>query len=304
MMRINGKPDILIFHVGSNDLTKNVDTIPNLQTIVDRCKRKSAYTKIVISSVVTRKDYRNSETDVIELNDKLKSFCDENKIDYLNNDNIDESCLGKKFLHPNKKGKSYLAKNFINYIKSCKWGVCKAKLADESTNIDKLALLGTHEVENKYFNPTLFWGLTQDISAKTSLKTSPLHRNVNYKTVKNISDTSFYPPNNDYIQVNKITNRRRAKSSEPEIPGTNKCTNMYNYMIPSLNLNPNDSGNARSPLNPNALSFLSSGESFIHLGNTRINGNSATLKPNVADFIPLENTHITGNGTHINGNNS
>ena len=81
---INRKPDILILHIGSNDLTKNVDnTIPNLQSIVGRCKKKSAYTKNAISSLITRKDIRNGETEVIKLNDKLKAFCVENLIDFI-----------------------------------------------------------------------------------------------------------------------------------------------------------------------------------------------------------------------------
>ena len=140
------------------------------------------------------------------------------------------------------------------------------------------------------------WGLTQDISAKTSLKTPPLYRNVKFKTVKNITDTSLYSPCNDYIQVNKITNRRRAKSSESEILGINKCTNMYNYVIPSLNLNTNySSGNTRSILNPNTLSFVSSGESFIHLANTH--RNSVTPNPNVAPHVA---THVSSHvRTHM-----
>lgn len=117
---INRKKDILIFNIGTNDLTNNIDTIPNLQTIVNRIKKKSAFTKIAFSSLITRKDYRNGESDVTDLNDKLVKFCEENHVDYIDNNNIDDSCLGRKGLHPNKKGKSYLAKNFINYINSCK----------------------------------------------------------------------------------------------------------------------------------------------------------------------------------------
>ena len=56
------------------------------------------------------------ENKVTKLNNELKSFCDENKITYLCNNNIDESCLGLKKLHPNKKGKAFLAKNFIKCI--------------------------------------------------------------------------------------------------------------------------------------------------------------------------------------------
>ena len=54
--------------------------------------------------------------DVIDLNNKLRAFCDENNIDFIDNSNIDESCLGKKGLHPNKKGKSYMARHFIDYL--------------------------------------------------------------------------------------------------------------------------------------------------------------------------------------------
>ena len=113
---INRQKDVLIFHIGSNDLTKNIDTLPNLQSIVNKIKKKSAHTRIAFSSLITRKDYRNGEVDVIDLNNNLRAFCDENFIDFIDNSNIDESCLGKKGLHPNKKGKSNMARNFIDYL--------------------------------------------------------------------------------------------------------------------------------------------------------------------------------------------
>ena len=49
---------------------------------------------------------------------ELKSLCDDNLIDFINNDNIDDSCLSKGKLHLCKKGNAYLANNFINYVKS------------------------------------------------------------------------------------------------------------------------------------------------------------------------------------------
>ena len=51
-----------------------------------------------------------------EMNKDLKVFCEENLIEFLSYENIDSSCLGKGKLHPNKKGKAYLAKNFIKCI--------------------------------------------------------------------------------------------------------------------------------------------------------------------------------------------
>ena len=36
------KPDILICHIGTNDITNGIDTIQNLQIIVNRVKKKAA----------------------------------------------------------------------------------------------------------------------------------------------------------------------------------------------------------------------------------------------------------------------
>ena len=51
---IKKKPDLIIIHIGTNDVTKNVDTIINLQTIINRVKKKTATTEIVISSILQR----------------------------------------------------------------------------------------------------------------------------------------------------------------------------------------------------------------------------------------------------------
>ena len=54
---------------------------------------------------------------VAKLNDDLKKLCEENLIDYINNGNIDESCLGIKQLHLNKKGNAIFAKNINKLYK-------------------------------------------------------------------------------------------------------------------------------------------------------------------------------------------
>ena len=59
---------------------------------------------------------KKMEEKVLQLNSDIKKLCEENLIDYICNKNIDNSCLGKGKLHPNKKGKAYLAKTFISYI--------------------------------------------------------------------------------------------------------------------------------------------------------------------------------------------
>ena len=109
---------MIIFHAGTNDITNKCDTITNLQAIVNKVKKSSANTRIAISSVISRQDKKQNEKAVVDLNLKLKLFCDENLLDFIKNDNIDESCLGSKKLHLNRKGNAYFAKNLIDYIKS------------------------------------------------------------------------------------------------------------------------------------------------------------------------------------------
>ena len=55
---------------------------------------------------------------VSDINNKLTDLCKENLIDFIDNENIDESCLGEGKLHLGKKGNAYLASNFIKYVKS------------------------------------------------------------------------------------------------------------------------------------------------------------------------------------------
>ena len=51
---IRRQPDMMILHVGRNDINTDIDTLSNLQTIVARIKKKSSNTKIVISSLLIR----------------------------------------------------------------------------------------------------------------------------------------------------------------------------------------------------------------------------------------------------------
>ena len=103
-------------------MTSEMILIPltNIQNIVAHIKKKSSHTKIIISSLLIRHDKRKIEEKIKILNNELKKFCEENLIDFLGHENIDVTCLGKGKVHPNKKGKAYLAKNFIKFINDIK----------------------------------------------------------------------------------------------------------------------------------------------------------------------------------------
>ena len=70
---VRRKPDVLILHTGTNDLTNNVNTIRKIRIAV-KCIRdidKGKKIKIGFSSIINRKD-RNLDAEINDLNINLK----------------------------------------------------------------------------------------------------------------------------------------------------------------------------------------------------------------------------------------
>ena len=67
------------------------------------------------SGVVARGDI-NKKENIVSTNNRLKMYCKGKEFFLIDNSNIDASCLNKSKLHLNRKGTSYLAKNFRNHI--------------------------------------------------------------------------------------------------------------------------------------------------------------------------------------------
>eukprot|EP00794_Sanderia_malayensis_P000649 gene646-1317_t len=102
---VRRKPDCIILHAGTNDLTSNEDTLGNLTEIIDNIKSNAPETVIVLSNVVIREDKqaKDKKVSVPELNIKLKEFAKEKHIQLIDNSNLDRSCLSRKKLHLNEK---------------------------------------------------------------------------------------------------------------------------------------------------------------------------------------------------------
>ena len=69
-------------------------------------------TKVFISCPVIRRDNARANSVLLELKKKIHSL---NNI--IKNDNVDQTCLGKKGLHLNEKGAGRLAINYISLMK-------------------------------------------------------------------------------------------------------------------------------------------------------------------------------------------
>ena len=115
---VRKKPDIIIVHAGTNDITNNIKSFENYKKITDTIKSKLTNCKYTNSNVVMRKDKPDKEKKVKEFNSRLSKFCSKNKIDIIENENLDGSCLIFKKLHLNKKGNPYLANKFLDFLNS------------------------------------------------------------------------------------------------------------------------------------------------------------------------------------------
>ena len=111
---LKNKPDGLIVHAGTNDIIKGKNPLNNVK-ILKQVKKLSPNTKVAFSSIVTIKDKKDISNTVQDTNSRLKSYCSQKNIDFIQNSNIMEEHLGIKKLHLNKK---MLANNFLKYLRS------------------------------------------------------------------------------------------------------------------------------------------------------------------------------------------
>ena len=113
---IKYQPESVIIHVGTNDLTNGTNMLNNAKKIVKELTTKLPKVKIAFSELITRKDKKNLDKNVTETNKRLKNYCRQKDIGYIDNSNITEDSLGIKKLHLNRKGNSFLAKNLLKYL--------------------------------------------------------------------------------------------------------------------------------------------------------------------------------------------
>ena len=114
----NQQPKSLIVHVGTNDLTNDVNLLNNVKKIVNKTKKKSPDTVLTFSNIIVWKDKKNLEKLRTVTNARFKNYCAQKKPSLIDHDNIKESHLGIKKLHLNRKGNSLFAKNVLSFIDS------------------------------------------------------------------------------------------------------------------------------------------------------------------------------------------
>ena len=110
------KPDMVIIHCGTNDLTSDVDTTKHLKEVVRILKEETPHSKIVMSAAIMRRDRQGMKKKIDDLSCKIKAVCVEQRLDLFSNSNVENCCLGRKGLHLNLRGNAVFAKHLLQVI--------------------------------------------------------------------------------------------------------------------------------------------------------------------------------------------
>lgn len=116
---IRKEPDELIIHIGTNNIKGNETPRMVAEHVVNlglQIQQNSPKTKVTVSELTVRKDKPEILNKIKDTNTLLKSFCAQKKWAFLNNKNIDSSCLNRRGLHLNRKGSNILSRNIMNHL--------------------------------------------------------------------------------------------------------------------------------------------------------------------------------------------
>ena len=108
----------VIIHTGTNHLEKE-----GVSTTIRRLERLEAnllhhkYKRVMISSVVHRNESPVTHTKITTINNRLAMMCAKHRWTFVDNDNIDETCLSADGVHLNGIGDERLTLNIAHCLK-------------------------------------------------------------------------------------------------------------------------------------------------------------------------------------------
>ena len=109
----------MVIHTGTKDLQNNCNIVKKAKKLVSAVKEvdKDNSIKIAFSSIINHED-EDFKDKIMDVNNKLKNYCNSAGVDFIDNSNIDGSCLNKGKLHLNRKGTAALAKIVCRFVRS------------------------------------------------------------------------------------------------------------------------------------------------------------------------------------------
>ena len=72
---MKNKPDNMLIHVGTNDITNGVNLLNSVRKIVKQVSEIFPRTTVTFSSILVRKDKLNVVKPLMDTNTRLKNYC-------------------------------------------------------------------------------------------------------------------------------------------------------------------------------------------------------------------------------------
>ena len=116
---VRKKPNLIIIHNGTNDIQNNLNTPQKIRKVISSIKGYDTddNIKIALSTIIHQRDH-DFKDKINETNRKVENLRKGKGIIFINNSNIDSTCLNRSKLHLNKSGTSLLIKNFSKAVNS------------------------------------------------------------------------------------------------------------------------------------------------------------------------------------------
>ena len=110
---VRKKPNLIIIYSGTNDTQNNINTLQKIRKVIFSVKDYDTddNMKIALSRIIHQSDH-DFEDKINETNRKLENLFKGKSMIFINNSNIDSTCLNRSKLHLNKSGTSLLIENF------------------------------------------------------------------------------------------------------------------------------------------------------------------------------------------------
>ena len=109
-------PKKLIFHAGTNDVYRNIDTIGNYEKIYNYVKANASKAELIFSENCCRGDRKGVMNEVKTLNKKIEEFCKSKNLALIRHSDVNQNCLAKKKFYQHEKGISTLAISFKRFL--------------------------------------------------------------------------------------------------------------------------------------------------------------------------------------------
>ena len=90
---LKNTPNEIVIHVGTNDITNGANILNSVKKIVKQVSDISPRTTVTFSLIIVRKDKKHIEKPLTDTNTRLKNYCRQKGISFIENSNIKESHL-------------------------------------------------------------------------------------------------------------------------------------------------------------------------------------------------------------------